>query len=188
MDEDVIYVLVNGECRTYTKLLRRVTEKFGYGYPDRQDTLTDIIDRRLPRGGMLIFDHAHLLQRRILEQLAVFPDELGIALAFIGNAAGYKALVDAKLAQLFARVGGARVIIEMPGEDDVDALLESWGVAGRKEREFCHLIGRQDGGLHHLSETIREARRICAVAGGERIDVRMLKIGAMNAGCWGGEA
>jgi len=189
MDRGVAYVLVNGESRTWVKLLSSVAEATasGYGgYPAVGESLKDLVLRRVPAGGMLIFDHAHLLRISIMEQLIVFPEEHGIAIAFIGNARGYKSVTDAKVTQIISRVAGANVFINMPGEDDLDALLPAWGISGRKEREFCHLIGLQDGGLHYLENTVREARRLAAVKGADALDIELLQLGAANARCWGG--
>lgn len=186
MDENVVYVQVDGECRTWTMLLKRVlAAKTGYaGYAGREEPLRERVVREVQEGGLIVFDHAHLLRLTIMEQLLVFPDEEGIALAFIGNTKGYKALMDAKLAQITSRIAGAQLFINMPGEDDVDALLEAWGISGRDERALCQQIGRQDGGLRYLDLTVREARKLALVCGAQRIDVRHLKLGAMNAGCW----
>lgn len=189
MDNDVVYVQADGERRTWTALLKGVVEaKKGSGYPAVGEKLRDVILRSIEPGGLLIFDHAQLIRLAVMEQLLIFPDEHGIALAFIGNTKGYKALMDAKLAQITSRIRGASVFVEIPGEDDVDALMEARNVGGRKEREFCLLIGRQDGGLRYLDATILEARKIARAAGMQKIDLRLLKLGAANAGCWGGEA
>lgn len=186
MDENVVYVQVDGECRTWTMLLKRVlAAKTGYaGYAGREEPLRERVVREVQGGGLIVFDHAHLLRLTIMEQLLVFPDEEGIALAFIGNTKGYKALMDAKLAQITSRIAGAQLFINMPDKDDVDALLEAWGISGRDERALCQQIGRQDGGLRYLDLTVREARKLALVGGARQIDVRHLKLGAMNAGCW----
>lgn len=189
MDDNVVYVQADGERRTWTALLKGVVEVIkGSGYPTVGEKLRDIILRNIKPGGLLIFDHAQLIRLAVMEQLLVFPDEHGVALAFIGNTKGYKALVDAKLAQITSRIRGSIVFVEIPSEDDVDALMEARGVGGRKEREFCLLIGCQDGGLRFLDTAILEAKKIAHAAGVQKLDIRFLKLGAVNAGCWGGEA
>ncbi|CAE6503403.1 conserved hypothetical protein [Nitrosomonas nitrosa] len=187
MDDNVVYVQADGERRTWTALLKGVVEVIkGSGYPTVGEKLRDIILRNIKPGGLLIFDHAQLIRLAVMEQLLVFPDEHGVALAFIGNTKGYKALVDAKLAQITSRIRGSIVFVEIPSEDDVDALMEARGVGGRKEREFCLLIGCQDGGLRFLDTAILEAKKIAHAAGIQKLDIRLLKLGAVNAGCWGG--
>lgn len=188
MDENVIYVQADGERKTFVSLLGAVVEgKTGYGgHPAVGEKMRDSIIRNFQPGSLLIFDQAQLIRLTVMEQLIIFPDEYGIALAFIGNAKGYKALMDAKMAQITSRIAGAHIFVEIPGEEDIDALLEAWGVAGRQERKFCMMIGKQDGGLRYLDATVREARKLAHAAGSQRLDARLLKLGAVNAGCWGG--
>lgn len=188
MDKNIIHVQADGECRKYVPLLKAVAEKkTGYGgHPAVGEKMRDYIIRTFPRGSVLIFDHAQLIPLSVMEQLLIFPDKHGIALAFIGNTQGYNALINAKMAQIISRVAGAHILIEIPGEEDIDPLLEAWGVAGRPESQFCKMIGMQDGGLRYLAETVREARKLALATGAKKLDVRLLKIGAANAGCWGG--
>lgn len=188
MDDSVGYVQAHGERLKYVSLLQAIAEaKTGYGgHPAVGEKMSDYITRNFPAGSVLIFDHAQLISLSVMEQLLIFPDAYGIALAFIGNTKGYNTLISAKLAQITSRVAGAHIIVEIPGEDDIDALLEAWGVKGREERKFCMMIGRQDGGLRYLHETVREARKIAHAAGSQKLDARLLKLGAVNAGCWGG--
>ena len=189
MDENVIYVQADGERRTWTGLLKGVVESMGRaGYPAAGEKLSEFVRNRIEPGGLLIFDHAQLIRLSVMEQFLVFPDEHGIALAFIGNTKGYKSFVNAKLAHINSRIRGSIVFVEMPGEDDVDAMMAAREVGGRKEREFCLMIGRQDGGLRYLDAAILEAKKIAHASGAKKIDLRLLKLGAANAGCWGGVA
>jgi DNA transposition AAA+ family ATPase len=187
MDDNVVHVQADGERRKYVPLLKAVAEeKTGYGgHPAVGEKMRDYIVRNLPRGSLLIFDHAQLISLSVMEQLLIFPDEYGIALAFVGNVQGYSALINAKMAQITSRVAGAHIVVEIPGEEDIDALLEAWGVAGRQERKFCMMIGMQDGGLRYLDAAVREARKLAFAAGTQKLDARLLKLGAVNAGCWG---
>lgn len=144
----------------------------------------EIITRRIPEGGLLIFDEAQLLTKRRMDELRIFPDQYGIAIAFMGNMAGYKSLEAAKIAQISSRVGGAKVVVDMPVEGDVDALLDAWDIRGRKVRELALMIGLQDGGLRYLSDTARTAK-IYATASGKPVDERMFKAAAVACGAWG---
>lgn len=184
--DNVFYVQVDGERRTWVGLLSGIAESIGYGgHPAVGEKLGEFITRKIPRGGLMIFDHAQLLQNRIMEQLLIFPDQFEIALAFIGNVQGYRKFVNAKIAQINSRVRGAIVFVEMPSEEDIDAMLGARGISGRKEREFCLMIGRQDGGLRYLDAAILEAQKIAYVSGVQKVDLKLLKLGAANAGCWG---
>lgn len=184
---NVVYVQLDGENTTWTAALNAVvgSARGAYGldaYKERN--LRQWITQHVPEGGMLIFDEAQLLPTRRLDELRIFPDECGIAVAFMGNTAGYKALESAKIAQITSRVGGARVVADKPTEGDVDALLEAWNLRGRKLRELAVMIGTQDGGLRFLGATV-QAARVYAKASGRDIDERTFKAAAVSVGAWG---
>lgn len=188
MDDNVVYVQADGDRRTWTGLLGGVVESMKYfGRPSVGEKQREFILRRIKPGGLLIFDHAQLIRLSIMEQLLIFPDEDGIALAFISNTEGYKRFINAKMAHINSRIRGSIVFIEIPGEDDIDVMMEARGIGGRKEREFCLMIGRQDGGLRYLDMAILEAQKIAHASGTQKLDLKLLKLGAVNAGCWGRE-
>ncbi|HOW80752.1 MAG TPA: AAA family ATPase, partial [Verrucomicrobiota bacterium] len=153
-------------------------------YPQKYEKKIDTIQSRIPDGGLIIFDEAHLLSSRRLDELRYFPDRLGIAIALMGNLTGYKELVDAKIGQIMRRVRGARVVVDMPTEGDVDALLSAWGIRGRAVREVAVMIGVQDGGLAFLADTAVVARKF-AKAKGKAIDADIFKAAAISVGAWG---
>lgn len=153
-------------------------------YPQKYEKKIDTIRSRIPDGGLIIFDEAHLLSRRRLDELRYFPDKCGIALAFMGNLTGYKELVDAKIGQIMRRVRGARVVVDLPTEGDVDALLSAWGIRGRAVREKALMIGVQDGGLALLDDTVRVARQYAKVKG-KAIDDEIFTHAAISVGAWG---
>lgn len=153
-------------------------------YPERHEKRIDTIRSRVPDGGLIIFDEAHLLSSRRLDELRYFPDKCGIAIAFMGNLTGYKELVDKRIGQIMSRVGGRRVVVDLPTEGDVDALLDNWNLRGRPIREIAIMIGVQDGGLHMLSETYRFALKY-AKAYGKAIDEKIFQAAAVASGAWG---
>jgi len=153
-------------------------------YPQKHERKIDTIRSRIPEGGLIIFDEAHLLSRRRLDELRYFPDQCGIALAFMGNLTGYKELVDAKIGQIMSRVGGSRVVVDLPTEGDVDALLHAWGIRGRAVRETAVMIGVQDGGLRMLADTVRRACQYAKV-NGKAIDDDIFRAAAVAADAWG---
>jgi len=185
MDGDIVYILADGEARTWTKILAEVARSCGHhGAPNTGETLKALVSRLVPIGGLLIFDHAHMIRLSVMEQLLSFPEEMGIGIAFIGNLAVHTALRDKKLVQLTSRANGATVIVDMPDEKEVDAHLEPLGISGRKEREFCQLIGRQDGGLRFLYATVRKARQLAVGMKDVPLDVVLLKIAAAKVCHW----
>ena len=152
-------------------------------YPQKHEKKIDTIRSRIPDGGIIIFDEAQLLSLRRLDELRYLPDKCGIAIAFMGNLTGYKELVDAKIGQIMRRVGGLRVLIDLPTEGDVDALLENWKFRGRKLRDIAVMIGVQDGGLGLLSSTASIARQF-AKAKGKEVDAEIFQAAAVSAGAW----
>jgi len=183
---NVVYVQLDGENTTWTAALNAVvgSARGAYGldaYKERN--LRQWITNHVPEGGLLIFDEAQLLPTRRLDELRIFPDECGIAVAFMGNTAGYRALESAKIAQITSRVGGARVVADKPAEGDVDALLEAWKLTGRKLRELAVMIGTQDGGLRFLGAAVRAAR-VYAKASGHEVDERTFRAAAVSVGAW----
>lgn len=153
-------------------------------YPQKHEKKIDTIRSRMPAGGLIIFDEAQLLSHRRLDELRYFPDRCDIAIALMGNLTGYKELVDAKIAQIMSRVGGSRVVVDLPSEGDVDALLATWGFRGREIRELAVMIGLQDGGLRLLANTAVFARKFSRIAGNP-VDEEMFRAAAVAAGAWG---
>lgn len=189
----VVLVRCRGDERNYDGILAAIMESMDGAlfYPQRHEKRIDTIRSRIPDGGIIIFDDAHLLSLRRLDELRYFPDQCGIALGFMGNLTGYKELVDAKIGQIMSRVGGSRVVVDLPTEGDVDAMLAAWGMTGRKVcdaaeiRTIAVMIGVQDGGLRMLANTARIAKHYANRAG-KPIDADIFKAAAVAAGAWGG--
>lgn len=152
-------------------------------YPQKHERKIDTIRSRIPEGGIIIFDESQLLSLRRLDELRYFPDQCGIAIAFMGNLTGYKELLDKKIGQIQSRVGGSRVVIDLPTDGDVDALLESWKFRGRRLREIAVMIGVQDGGLRLLAATASVARQF-AKAKCKEVDAEIFQAAAVSAGVW----
>jgi DNA transposition AAA+ family ATPase len=185
--QSVVIVRADGDISTWTAILRAIIGKIdGKGFVNRTEPLRNEIAWRIQEGGIIIIDEAHLIPIKVMDQLRAFCDESGIAIAFLGNLAGYKRIVDQKVAQIMTRVGGARVEINLPGEDDINIIIHDKGITGRESREFLVRIGHQDGGLHYLIDTIERAREYELFLG-QPITLDLLKICAYKAGAWGGE-
>lgn len=187
-DWPVVLVRCTGAEGGAVKLHKAIIEALQDGgyYRQTHESLLESITKHIPYGGLIIFDEAQLLSLRRMDELRHFPDRCGIAIAFMGNLAGYKELVDAKIGQITSRVGGALVVIGMPVEGDVDALLDAWEIRGRKVRESALQIGMQDGGLRKLSD-VASAARVFSKASGKLIDVDLFKAAAISVGAWENE-
>jgi DNA transposition AAA+ family ATPase len=167
---------------TNAAILDSIGNSAYYNLPHKKKI--DTILSRVPEGGIIIFDEAQLLKPRRLDELRYFPDKCGIAIALMGNLTGYKELFEAKIAQIMSRVGGARVVVDLPTEGDVDALLEALEIRGRKVREVALMIGIQDGGLRMLDRTVTAAKML-SKAKGASIDADLFLAAAVSVGAWG---
>ncbi len=182
-----VMVPCDGDMSTWTSALRAVMKALGHGgYSNRTDPLRDQIALRLPPGAIIIFDEAHTLPVKVMDQLRALPDQNGIAVAFLGNLSSYQRLKEQKVAQIMTRVRGAMVLVNLPGEEDINAILEGWKLVGRDVREFLTTIARQDGGMHYLTDIVERARAY-EIALGLPIDIDLLKVCAQKAGAWGWE-
>jgi DNA transposition AAA+ family ATPase len=163
---DVVLVRCTGDEKTFGTVLSAIVEALRRDglseYAVRGRRPINVIRDNIPSDGLIIFDEAHLLYPRRMDELRCFPDEFGIALAFIGNLTGYQKLLDAKLAQLTSRAIGTRVLIGIPTKEDIAALLDNWGLHERALRETAYKIGEQEGGLRALSRAAAGARRMAA--------------------------
>lgn len=160
-----IYVQASGEVNTFAEIIAAVAEDMGprVAHVIKKNRLKAICADLL-EGSIIIVDDAHLLDNmtKVMDQMrATFCDQKRIAVAFMGNTAGGRALLKAKMAQLTSRVGGNAVIAELPSEKDVNHLLNSEGLSGpeyRSTRDELMLIGRQDGGLRTMMNVIARAK------------------------------
>jgi DNA transposition AAA+ family ATPase len=181
----VVSVRCTGNEKTFGTLLSAIVDAL------RRDGLSEyavqghrtisVIRENVSRDGLIIFDEAHLLYPRRMDELRCFPDEFGIALAFIGNLTGYQKVLDAKIAQLTSRAIGTRVLIGLPTKEDIAALLDNWGMCGRAIRETAYKIGEQEGGLRALSRTVAIARRMAASVH-TTIDSEIFEAAALQCG------
>jgi len=182
----VVVVRCTGQERSLGAIQSAIVDSIGndvyYNLPHEKKI--DTILSRVPDGGIIIFDEAQLLPLRRLDELRYFPDKCGIAIALMGNLTGYKELVDAKIGQIMSRLGGVRVVVDLPTEGDVDAMLEAREIRGRKIREIALVIGLQDGGLRLLDRTITTAK-LLANAKGVPVDHELVLAAAVAVGAWG---
>jgi DNA transposition AAA+ family ATPase len=178
---------------TPTAILQKVSEAVDYwGGPSRTDTLAKEVMNRMRDAmeynkskGLLIIDEAQHLNARALDGLRSLHDETGIGLAFVGNETVFARMKGggmraAAFAQIYSRVG-RRLHITQPKEEDVDVILESWGISGRKERDYAQRIASLPGGLRQLVQLIRQAK-VAAQHSGLPVDVRLLKASGKSLG------
>ena len=145
---------------TVAACLERVA--FAVGIPEAQPsaikTENAIVGRIAQTSGLLIVDEAQHLPVSSLEAIRSVYDATGVGVALMGNESVYTRITggsrQAHFAQLFSRVG-YRVKLGSPTAGDVDALLASWQIKGRKSHELCKAIAQQAGALRGLTKVLK---------------------------------
>ncbi|MBW6399963.1 AAA family ATPase [Roseomonas sp. HJA6] len=120
--------------------------------------------------GLILIDEAQHLTSPTLDQLRSFFDIAGVGIALMGNEHVYARLEggarSAQYAQLFSRIGmplrRPRVL-----KDDIEALLDAWGVQGAAERKLLHQIARKPGALRNVNKVVRMAHMLAGGDGAE---------------------
>ncbi len=164
----VYYVCAARWIRSPTAILQEIAEAIDGHLASnayRNDSLARGIWRKLRHGDLLIIDEAQHLDADALDGIRYFHDdqekEEGIGIAYLGNQEVYSRISRkggrAAFAQLHSRVG-MRLHIPAPREGDADAVLETWGIAGRNERQYAQQIASLPGGLRTLTQVLRQAR------------------------------
>ena len=94
-------------------------------------------------------------------------DATGVGLALVGNEAVYARMTGgtraAYLDRLFSRIG-KRVRLTRATRDDVDAIIDAWGVDVHACRRTLHEIAARPGGLRGLTKVLRLASMFAAGA------------------------
>lgn len=110
------------------------------------------------RGGVLIIEEAqHLGDLKNINGIHVFNglrrfvDAGCFGIALIGNGELYEALKKGKNpAQLISRMASFREVIPGCLDEDVDLIMQAWGVIGKAERSACLKIAKSPGALRSL--------------------------------------
>jgi hypothetical protein len=149
-------------------------------YEDSEKGILDVI----PYGGLIIFDQAHRLSAKRMDELCVFPDKHSIGIAFMGNLNGHTEYVKNNIDQIARRVAGQKVLIHIPTQADILAILEHFSIKGREIIDFASMIGVQVAGVDKVFKTIHAARRMARVTG-KPLDIEIFKVAAVSSGAWG---
>ncbi|MBC3872412.1 AAA family ATPase [Undibacterium flavidum] len=119
------------------------------------------------RGGVLIIEEAqHLGDLKNINGIHVFnglrryTDAGCFGIALIGNGELYDTLKKGKRsAQLISRMEAFREVIPGVVDDDVDRIMEAWGVVGKAERTACLKIAKSPGALRSLVGVFKRSLR-----------------------------
>lgn len=109
------------------------------------------------KGGVLIVDESQQIGDAIMgppmvNELRSYPDTGHFGVCLMDSGEVYRRLLAGKHAQLWNRMKTWRY--EVPGiiEDDVDRVMEAWGVAGVDERRYSLAIAMGPGQLRELCD------------------------------------
>lgn len=137
----------------------------------------DIITRLRGTQGLLIVDEAQDLSPQAYNQLRAVHDSTGVGLCLCGNEEVYSKVTGranrAYFAQLASRIG-RRLQLRAPTNEDVDAFLAPWQIAGGAEVEYARHVAAGAGGLRSLYQCLRQAA-IAAHATGRPVDVKLMR-------------
>lgn len=153
--------------------LKRVCRAVGGVESTGASTLADEIQRKISgTSGLLIIDEAHHLSLPSLDALRALYDDSGVAIALVGDIQ----LADklSRMPQVNSRIA-PKLYRRQPLKDDVDALLDAWGIEQKRQRTYLHqLVRDRTGALRTLSQVLRLATAI-AQGSGEGLSVEQLQ-------------
>lgn len=137
-------------------------------------TISRAIRRRFADLGnpLLIVDEAQHLTERSFDELRSWHDdpEVSLGIALLGNAGLYQKLgandrgIDR--AQLFSRIGNHLVRVK-PLRDDVEALLDAWGIKNPQVEALVHQIAQTPGALRQASFVLEMATMLARAENSE---------------------
>lgn len=166
----VFYVEATAFERSPSAIVAMIADALGVDtttFSHRIDTLARRIIEFLRPGDLLIVDEAQHMDPAALDGVRSFHDRAGIGLVLMGNETVYSSMTKrtrrAEFAQLYSRVGYV-VHVPSPEEADIDAVLESWSVRGRRERDMAQQVASGPGGLRSLAKMLGHARLLASVA------------------------
>ncbi|MPW30484.1 AAA family ATPase [Agarivorans sp. B2Z047] len=129
--------------------------------PRRKGPLCRALARRLTdTGGLLIVDEADHLGYDALEELRILQEKTNIGLTLIGNDRVYSQLTGGRRSEEFARLFSRlakKTGLHKTKQNDVIAIAKSWGIEGKKERQFMQKVAERPGALRLLNMTLRIA-------------------------------
>ncbi len=163
------------DCAGLGMALTEVCEAVGvpseYGHSARA-MARDIRNKIRGTHGLLILDEVQHLGLPAIEEMRSIHDATEIGIAFLGSytfqarISGQKNTADksrARTAQIMSRFG-MRVSILRPSNEDVEAMLDAWGISGQRERTFLKTVASGGGALRLVYKTIRLAGLSAAAA------------------------
>ncbi|WP_245415429.1 AAA family ATPase [Hoeflea marina] len=147
--------------------------------------LVRAVGRRLLNSGggsLLIVDEAQNLVDSAVDQLRHFVDIYSCGVALVGNEEIYsrfsRSTDGPSYAQIKRRIG-KRVRLAKPRAEDINALLDAWGISEPDTRKVLTGIGMKDGALGQIDKTLKLAS-MTAAATGQAVNAAMVRAAWSN--------
>ncbi len=141
--------------------------------------LADTVVARLTemRNVLLILDEAQHIRSEGLDQLRMFHDLGDCGVALLGNHSIFRQLEGgvraADYAQLYSRVG-MRLNRQKPYAEDIEALLDAWGITDAAVRKVARAVARRPGALRFMTKVLRQAHLRASAGDGTVTEAMMI--------------
>jgi DNA transposition AAA+ family ATPase len=160
-----------------THMLDEIIDTFNLSHNRQGSRMRRIGGYVKDKQGLLIIDEAQHLSTKALDQLRTIRDLFGCGIAVLGNEGLNLRLAgdgtQAEFAQLTSRIG-MRLTRPKAREEDIDAVIEAWGITNGAMRSYLMRMAAKSGHLRVLDEVVQMA---CAVANaaGQQLGLDHLK-------------
>lgn len=167
----VYHVTMSPHTKTTHGMLVEIATALGINQPNPAK-IHRAIGERLQRNGrktLLIVDEAQNLKDDAIDQLRNFLDVNECGIALVGNEEIYgrfSSRADGpSYAQIKRRIG-KRLKRSHPYPEDIEALIDAWGITDPASRKFLTGIGNKPGALGQIDKTLKLAGLLAAGQGG----------------------
>jgi len=164
-----VRVVMNASTGNKHAMLKRIAT--GLGVIERDPSrLLDAVGDRLQRNGrspILMVDEGQWLADDAVNLLRYFMDEHGAGIALLGNeevAAKWGRDPRPGQGQVHSRIG-KKLTLREPYPEDVEVILDAWGVGDQEIRKLGHAIAHRPGALRQLDKVLRLAWTLAGGAG-----------------------
>ena len=136
--------------------LQQLAQAFDLGYVSggAHRIQIELVRSMRGTGGLLVIDEAQHLGHSQLEQLRHLYDATECGLALLGNDLLGSRIGHPQFAALASRVG-ARLPLPRVTAEDVDALLDAWGIGGASAREDALALSAPPGGVRAVTRALK---------------------------------
>lgn len=126
----------------------------------------NLVSRIRGSRGLIIVDEAQHLKAEALDEIRSLHDASGVGIALMGSDRLHMTMTGGMkrgyMSQTYSRLGVRLNLSAPPATNDLDLILDAWGVEKKAERELLAKISAKPGALRLVAKTIRLARMSAA--------------------------